>query len=285
MNNLPKIKQRMEAISKTISITDAMYKISTSKLHNTQKLLTGHQGFIEELEYLLNNLLVLNQNNYLLKPKLKATKTIYILLTSDRGLVGDYHDLLFKEFKKTINKLNKNEYDIIVIGKKGFNYLIKNKITPLNKEPLSFRDNLSLINFRVLADTILNLYKNSDSKKIVIIYQNFINMVHKEVKYTSILPLEKDVKELRSELTSEYVYEGEKDVIFSTLVHMYLQSLIYGVSIYAKMAEFSSRVVAMKTASDNAKEALEKLTLIHNLARQQKITSEILDIANAKINN
>ena len=279
MATIQSLKSRIESIKKTAAITKAMHRIAASKLNSTQNLLQRYRFFESELNKVITEVTNQIQDHQLLTTKI-ATKKLYILITSDRGLAGGYHQQLFNAFLQRVSGIPKSEFSLLVIGKKGFYFAQKNGFEVINTEVISNRDQLSVINYTQYIDIIEQLFLTGKIQDVTLVYNHFINALKQEVTFETLLPIK--IQPLEQNIDRDFLYEGEPAQILENLIIIYLQSRIYGVMVDAKLSEFSSRIVAMKQATDNSNEVLSVLQLQYHQARQQKITSDLLDIANGK---
>jgi len=282
MSAIQSLKRRIESITKTASITKAMHRIAASKLNSTQNMLESYQYFKTELEKVLLDVSHHIKDQQFLEAK-PTNKRLFILITSDRGLAGSYHQQLFNAFLEQTKHLNQEDIIILVIGKKGFFWAKKNNYQLINQEAISNRDQLSVVSYANHANYVEELFIQSKIKDITLVYNHFINALKQEVKFETLLPVNISENLMNQTDALEFMYEGAPDKIFEDLIAIYLQSRIYGVMVDAKLSEFAARIVAMKQATDNSNEVLRKLNLQYHQARQQKITADLLDIVNGKV--
>jgi F-type H+-transporting ATPase subunit gamma len=221
----------------------------------------------------------------LLQSNHEVEKRLFVLITSDRGLAGGYHQQLFNAFLQETKELAKESIVLLTIGRKGFFFGRKHQYQMVNEEHISNRDQISGTNYAMYVEIIEKMFLNKQIKDITLVYNHFVNALKQEVKFETLLPVSFTDDEFSMAEEHDYLYEGHPNDIFENMILIYLQSRIYGVMVDAKLAEFSSRIVAMKQATDNSNDVLEKLELQYNQARQHKITADLLDISNGKIGN
>lgn len=280
MSNLQELKSRIESIDKTASITKAMHRIAASKLLSAQQNFNRYQQFKEEFDQVLGEIVTYLPEHLYVKGHSKIHTRLYILITSDRGLAGGYHQQLFIEFLKEIKSYDPSDVFVLAIGKKGFYFAKKQSFNLINDQVISNKDQLSVVNYAAYVDMIEHDYKEGKYGYVSLFYNHFVNAVKQQPQNKQILPV--DMKFASKASTPDFLYEGSKHKIFDDMVLIYLQSRIYGAMVDAKLSEFSARIVAMKQSTDNALEAKEALNLKYNQARQQKITNDLLDIINGK---
>ncbi len=278
-NSLREVKVRISSTESTAQITKAMYMVSQSKVKKAEKNYKSYQDFMKRISSTVSNLVSKAGDEYPhpLLVKRDVNKTAYLLITSDRGLAGAYNSGLFKEFKQYIsnNHKDKNEFMVTSIGKKGFSFIEKEKYNTIQKEPTLVRDDVMFIDIEPLARSIIDSYLNKEIDKLVIVYNHYINSINQEIRFDTLLPIEK-IEGEKTEI--DYAYETGIEKTLNLVLPMYIQDIIYGIILDAKTSEHSARQNSMKNATDNAEEVISKLQLLYNRARQNVITTELIDI-------
>ena len=274
---LKDIKIRMQAIKKTASITQAMHNIALSKIRKSTDLLNHSQAFMKDIHHVL---LYANRN---LDEKNRLTsanggdKKLFILVTSDRGLAGSYHNQLFKAFKEDIKDLNNENYQVFVIGKKGFYFAQKHKLPLVNEEIIYNRDDITTMYFRHYASLIKEVFVKGFIDQVVIYHNHYINTATQEVHKEVILPLVFDEQNIANE---QYIYDESPEVVLDKTMNVYVESRIFEAIADAKLSEHAARMIAMKNATDNANEIVDQLSIVYHRERQREITNEIIDVVN-----
>lgn len=276
------IKERIKATQKTYQITSAMNMVSTSKLKRTEKNLKAFRPISDEIVRIMSSLLSTSEELEHKALKLNDSKPCYIIIASDRGLIGNYNNALLKFFDEYIKKhhKDKDEFYVATIGFKAFIYAKKKGYNLLNTASANIRDDILFVDFEEVSEKVLNGYLEGYIGKTTVFYTSFINTITTKIRREHLLPIhirEKDKKNLD---VTEYIYEPNKEKVLDSMVKIYVNYSLYRILLEAKTSEHASRMNAMKNAKDNAKEIEEKLTLIYNHARQNQITTELIDIIN-----
>ncbi len=274
---LKDIKLRMQAIKKTASITQAMHNIALSKIRRSTELLNHSKSFMDKINHAI---LQANQNleeENRLTTKNDGKNKLFILITSDRGLAGSYHNQLFKAFLADIKDLNKKDYQVFVIGKKGYYFVKKHGLSIVNEEIIYNRDDISTMYFRHYASLIKEVFIKGFVDEVIIYHNHYINTATQEIVHESILPLIFEEDEIKNE---QYIYDESPEVVLDKTMNVYVESRIFKAIADAKISEHASRMVAMKNATDNANEIVEQLAIIYHRERQREITNEIIDVVN-----
>ncbi|HOO43492.1 MAG TPA: ATP synthase F1 subunit gamma [Bacillota bacterium] len=280
MASLREIKNRIEATRKTSQITRAMNMVSASKLKRVEKKHVSFGPIKTHVKNLLEN--VLSSNSELTHPLLEnreIKKTGYILVTSDRGLAGPYNANVIRYFENLVkeNHTSDKEYIVGTIGYRGYSYCRRRKMPLLNKESINSRDDVKFIDFQAMSRAFIDLYLHREVDKIVMIYSHYINSISQVTKEEVLLPIT-DLVSDKTKMVSQYIFEPSTEEVINQLLPIYLENTLYGIILDAKTSEHASRMTAMKSATDNALEIIQKQNLIYNRARQAQITLELNDI-------
>ena len=273
---LKDIKLRMQAIKKTSSITQAMHNIALSKIKRSTQTLKHSKAFVDEVTRILED-----ANQQLYKHRLttpsQGKRRLFILVTSDRGLCGSYHNQLFKAFLKEVEPLDKKDYEIFVLGKKGYYFASKRDLPTINKEIIYNRDDIFTMYFREYASIIKDAFMDEMIDEVILYHNHYINTASSEVERHQILPLDFETPKVYKE---NYFYDAPAEEVLDQTVSVYVEGRIFQALADGKLSEHASRMVAMKNATDNAKDIVEKLNTVYHRARQQEITSELIDVVN-----
>ncbi|MBN2540166.1 MAG: ATP synthase F1 subunit gamma [Bacilli bacterium] len=280
MASLREIKNRIEATKKTSQITKAMNMVSASKLKRVEKKHLSFGPIKSQIKNILEG--VMSSNPELTNPLLEKReihKTGYILVTSDRGLAGPYNANVIRYFETLVKERHKSEKEYIVgtIGYRAFSHCRKKKIPLLNTESINSRDDVKFIDFQAMSRAFINLYLQREVDSIVMIYSHYVNTISQVTTEEVLLPIT-DLVADKDRMVSDYLFEPSTEEVINQLLPIYLENTLYGIILDAKTSEHASRMTAMKSATDNALEIIQKQNLIYNRARQAQITLELNDI-------
>lgn len=297
------IKNRIKSVKNTKKITKAMELVAASKMKRavsstlasrlyaqySWEVLTSLANSSEEIQHPLfgkksGNLPAGKQENILL-----------ILITSNRGLCGAYNAQVIKKTLALLRADNGSvNIDIVTIGRKGdtaMRRIGRNIIASFTEIP----DNISFNDTRPISSIALEEFKSGKYDKVMVSYTDFVSALTQQPNIKQILPISKEsVKELidtlgnnedlnnkkeEEETKNTYLFEGDKNLLLDTLADKISQMQIYQMLLESNASEQSSRMVAMKNASEAAGEMIDDLTLVFNKARQASITQEISEIS------
>ncbi|HEN9262667.1 TPA: F0F1 ATP synthase subunit gamma [Streptococcus agalactiae] len=282
--SLSEIKDKILSTEKTSKITSAMQMVSSAKLVKSEQAARDFQVYASKIRQITTNLLksdlVSGSDNPMLSSR-PVKKTGYIVITSDKGLVGGYNSKILKAMMDTITDYHteNDDYAIISIGSVGSDFF-KARGMNVSFELRGLEDQPSFDQVGKIIAQAVEMYKNELFDELYVCYNHHVNSLTSQVRMQQMLP----IKELDAEEASEdrvitgFELEPNREVILEQLLPQYTESLIYGAIIDAKTAEHAAGMTAMQTATDNAKNVINNLTIQYNRARQAAITQEITEI-------
>lgn len=278
-NSLREVKTRIESTKSTAQITKAMQMVSQSKVKKADKTYQDYQSFMQNISSMVASVVAKANGEYIhpLMKDRKTSKVCYLIVTSDRGLAGAYNANIFKtlEAHAASHTLPKDNIYVASIGKKGYSYIKRNNYKTFLDHPTLVRDDVMFLDIVPLAEAIIKDYLANKFDKLVIVYNHYINSITQEPRIMQLLPI-KDIKGDISKV--DYEYESGIENTLDLMLPQYVEDMIYGVILDAKSCEHCARMNAMKSATDNADEVIDKLQLLYNRARQNVITNELIDI-------
>lgn len=278
MANLKEIRNRITSVSSTMQITSAMKMVSAAKLKKAQDAITAMRPYAEKLTELLQNLSATLEGDtgeeFTIQREVK--NVLIVAVTSNRGLAGAFNSSVVKETKRLAETVYAGKkVDFITIGKKGNDILKKSGNVVTNNNGVF--DNLTFENVAVIADELVQLFRDGKYDKIVLVYNQFKNAATQIVKEEQFLPLVSTAT-TNSKQIVDYIFEPSKEEIILTLIPKMLRTQVYKAVRDSLAAEHGARMTAMHKATDNATALRNQLKLTYNKARQAAITGEILEI-------
>ncbi|APX73084.1 F0F1 ATP synthase subunit gamma [Companilactobacillus allii] len=294
--SLMDIKRRISSTKKTGQITRAMQMVSGAKLSRIEKKSIAYQLYAKKVEDIVRHLTMGNLfkeisvtetssdpwslNNLLQVREVK--KTAYVVITSDRGLVGGYNSNILKAMMDIFDKKYHNDlskFTVISLGTTGSEFF-KSRGIDISYEYRGLPDIPTVKDVTPIVKTILQLYQAGTFDEIYICHNHHVNSLVSKFTNDKLLPLEeaKDTTQEEEHIASEYITEPSPEAVLSAIIPQYIESLIFGAMMDAKTAEHAASVTAMKSATDNADDLISDLSLHYNRARQAQITTEITEI-------
>jgi len=276
--SLRDIKGRIESTEKTKKITKAMEMVSASKMGRAEQNAKGFVPYSEKLKEVVSSIAQSNTDvSHPMLQKRDVKKTGYFVITSDRGLAGAYNGNVLRHFHQTIQKRHQSadEYTVIVVGRVGYEFCKKRNL-PIAKSILGVANQPDFADIKELASETVQMYSDEEIDELYIFYNHYVSAISQKVTTTQLLPITNI--QSGSGVATQYEYEPNQEQILEVLLPQYAESLIYGALLDGKASEHAARMTAMKSASDNAEELIDDLSLSYNRARQAAITQEITEI-------
>lgn len=281
--SLNDIKTKIASTKNTSQITNAMQMVSAAKLGRSEEAARNFQVYAQKVRKLLMDILHGNGSAGSTNPMLisrPVKKTGYIVITSDRGLVGGYNASILKavmELKEEYHPDGK-DFEIICIGGMGADFFKARGIQPIY-ELRGLADQPSFDEVRKIISKTIEMYQNELFDELYVCYNHHVNTLTSQMRVEQMLPIvDLDPNEADEEYSLTFELETSRDEILEQLLPQYAESMIYGAIIDAKTAENAAGMTAMQTATDNAKKVINDLTIQYNRARQAAITQEITEI-------
>ena len=298
MASTKEIKRRIKSVKSTKKITKAMELVAASKMKRAVSSTLASRLYAEYSWEVLTS--IARNTEKITHPlflEREVKNILLLLITSDRGLCGAYNTQIIKKVLFLLKKENENiKIDIITIGKKGdmmMRRVGRNIIASFFELP----SNISLSDIVPISELAINEYNLNHYDKVLIAYTDFISALSQKPNIRQIIPVSKtSLKELidtfgdnlrnkdekpasQTDRVTNYLFEGDQDLLIGSLAEKLTRMQIYQMLLESNASEQSSRMVAMKNASEAAGEMIDDLTLIFNKARQSNITREISEIS------
>tara|TARA_B100000212_G_scaffold113783_1_gene84804 strand:+ start:1029 stop:1889 length:861 start_codon:yes stop_codon:yes gene_type:complete len=277
MANLKEIRGRIKSIKSIQKVTSAMKMVAAAKLRTSQSNMEQCRPYSGKITSLLNDLMAdCNSNDYDLMNKRDVNKTLYVVITSDRGMAGAFNTNILKKAQSDIDLDSKEKSVIIPIGKKSRDYF-KNRNFNIFSEHIEFWGDLNFNHAIKIGDEIVNLFLSQKVDKVKIYYNEFKNLATQVIKNVDFLPLENIDTETKI-LATDRLYEPSKEQILKELIPKHINVQVWQYLLESYASEQAARMLAMENATDNAGEMIRELGLQYNKARQSAITTEIIEI-------
>lgn len=276
--SLKAIKNRIRSIENTRKVTSAMQMISATKLSRLDGRLVQNRPFARQIESILNNLLLgrLSGLSPFLEPRPSGERIVLCLITADNGLCGVYNNNVIACAEDFIKRRGKDKVKLVIVGKKGWNYF-KNYRENILHSYLGLNGRYSDKVCDEILNNLTNLFLSKQADEIYFAYTRFKNALTNQVVTEKFLNI--DIKP--GEQKNEYIIEPNITRVMAELIPEYLSGRVRLALLEAFTSEHASRLVAMRTATENAKDLLNSLVLLRNKVRQAGITREIIEIVSA----
>ena len=288
------IRRRIKSVKNTAQITKAMQMVAAAKMKKAQDAATSGRAYAD----LLNKVLVslkgsAEEGTHPYLAEGSGTKTLVILITSDKGLCGAFNTNLLKKLHTT--ELGPDA-EYITIGRKGSQSLARLKKN-LSAD-FTIKDPARFPELRPVAKLLHEKFLSGEYRKVLVAFNNFVNTATIIPSVEQLLPInpvtlggkrsyegvgQGEVADASTGPVTDYTYEPSTAEVFAQILPQYVSNTLFQMLLESRASEHSSRMVAMKNATDNAKQMLKDLSLEYNKLRQAAITNELLEITTAKM--
>lgn len=280
--SLSEIKAKIISTEKTSKITSAMRMVSSAKLVKSEQAARDFQIYASKIRQITTDLLkselTIGSDNPMLVSR-PVKKTGYIVITSDKGLVGGYNSKILKSVMDMITEYHADgDYEIISIGSVGSDFFkARGMNVAFELRGLAYQPSFEQV--RQIISQSVDMFVNEIFDELYVCYNHHVNSLTSQVRVQQMLPISDLVAdEAAEEGVTGFELEPNRHDILDQLLPQFTESLIYGAIIDAKTAEHAAGMTAMQTATDNAKNVINDLTIQYNRARQAAITQEITEI-------
>jgi len=285
-DNIQDIKRRIKSVNSTKQITHAMELVASAKLRKSREMAEGRRPYFEAMMESMNRIVAkTNGGSNVFMRQREIKKTAYVIITADRGFAGGYNSNIAKMVEENIK--DKENAVLYAVGSKGRDHF-KNRFYHIEGEYLGITENPSYFHAKEVANIVMNGFKNGEFDEVYVAYTKFVSMISQKPVLVKLLPLrreelkeeaepEKAVKVPLSEMTVMR-YEPEPEDLLSYLIPNYISNTIYGAMVESAASQQGARRMAMESATTNATDMIEGLTLQYNRVRQAAITQEISEI-------
>ncbi|KIL49775.1 ATP synthase F1 subunit gamma [Jeotgalibacillus soli] len=278
MASLRDIKNRITSTKKTSQITKAMEMVSASKLSRAESNAKAFVPYMDKIQEVVASIAVgAKDASHPMLVSRPVKKTAYLVITSDRGLAGAYNSNVLRAANNAIQNrhASKDEYVVMTVGRVGRDFFAKKGINIIDSI-LGLPDQPTFADIKEITGKAVAMYADGAFDELYMYYNHFVSAISQEVTEKKVLPLT-DVASVSKKLSS-YEFDPSADAILEVLLPQYAESLIFGALLDGKASEHAARMTAMKSATDNAKDLIDSLSLSYNRARQAAITQEITEI-------
>jgi len=287
--NLKDIKRKIQGLKNTKRITNAMKLIAAAKLKSAYEAAELARPYSEKLYEVLGRFAhhIDPAVHPLFDVRIEVKAVDLIVITADRGLCGAFNSSIIKYVEKQIEELQSKsiKVNLHLIGRKGLQYFEKHNpgVQIINGFDHVFRKTIDFTAVKTVGESVKERFVKGETDKVRLIYNQLKTKTTFEVQDKVFLPLV-EIPSKEEELKPENVYEIEVKNLsgfIENLLQRYLNFQLYRAMLESNAAEQSARMMAMENATRNAEDAIKKWTHLYNVARQEAITNELIDIVNA----
>jgi F-type H+-transporting ATPase subunit gamma len=274
------IKTKIKSVQNTRKVTRALEMVSASKIRKAQDRMKSSRPYARAMKQVIGHLAQANtdyQHPYLVERK--ETKRVgYLIVSSDRGLAGGLNNNMFRKLLGEIRKWQEQgvEVDVVTIGQKASVFFRRVKVGML-ASVTHLGDTPRLEQLVGVIKAMTDAYTEGKVDKVFLAYNDFVNTMVQRATFDQLLPVPPAEAQVAHH-DWDYIYEPNEKTVLDHVLTRYIESVVYQAVLENLASEHAARMVAMKSASDNATKLIGTLQLVYNKARQAAITQEISEI-------
>ena len=276
------LRRRIRSVQSTRKITRAMELIAATRVTKAQQRVAAARPYSEQVTAVIQNLARGGAElaHPLLRQAEDVRKVAFVVVSSDRGLAGAYNSSVIRAAERELmaHQTEGRGYSLILIGKKAASYF-RFRRYQIDHAFEGMSDRPSYEDAREVAAVVLEAFEDGDVDQVELVYTRFLSAASQRVVVRRFMPLEtRGIEESGDDPTAAYEFEPEPAEILTRLLPRYVEARLYAAMLDAAASEHAARQRAMKAATDNAEELIVKLSRVMNRARQDAITTEIMEI-------
>ncbi len=281
MAGAKEIRNKIGSVKSTQKITKAMEMVAASKMRRSQDAMEATRPYAETMRKVIGHLAngSLEYKHPYLEER-EAKRVGYIIVSTDRGLCGGLNINLFKKAMNDMKDWSEKgaEVELAIIGSKATAFF-NNSGAKVAAQVSGLGDSPSLEDLIGSVSVMLKKYDEGELDRLFVVFNKFENTMVQEPTIDQLLPLPKsDSEEMKRSHSWDYIYEPEPKPLLDALLVRYVESQVYQGVVENLACEQAARMIAMKSATDNAGDIIDDLELVYNKARQSAITQELSEI-------
>jgi F-type H+-transporting ATPase subunit gamma len=287
MATVQDIKRRLRSVRNTRKITKAMELVAAAKLRRAETRISALRPYAERMrELMIGTARATPSRGFPLLEARETVQSVAILpLTGDRGLAGAFNAQIIRRALQLERDVRSGGADVrwVVVGKKGRSTL-RFRRYEIEQAWIDFTDRPVYADAVAISKKLADLFVEREVDRVVVVYNHYVSPLTQTVSVEDVLPIPRTLLEEEEKsayeiaLEGDFIYEPEPEEILGRLLPTYLETTIYRALLESAASEHGARMTAMRNASKNAGELIDKLTLDMNRARQSEITQEILEV-------
>ena len=295
MANLKDIKRRIRSVAGTQQITRAMKMVAAAKLRRNQDRLVKLRPFTDGVATLLARFLpqTIGDEHPLLLPRDEVARKLLVVVTGDKGLCGAFNQNILRHAEGVVGGCGDCPVEIVTVGRKGYRYFTRRGVK-VRRHLEDIYDKLSFLTARNISLRLEEAFLAGEADEVLLVYSHFVSPIEQRVSSYTLLPLElENIRKSAAhgsraeraidipadEEREVYLFEPDVVSLCNDLLSRYLAGEVFRAILENVASEFGARMTAMDSATENAADLIDRLTLDYNRGRQASITTEILEVA------
>ncbi len=277
MPSLLDYRRRIRSVKNTQQLTKAMKTVAAARLRRAQERVFSARPYAEQLRRVLGDLTgrVENISHPLLEVR-PEERILFIVVTADRGLCGAFNSNILRSAVVFMREHSDQKVTLVAAGRKGRDFFRRRSLA-IRAEFVNIFSRLDYGNAKDISENVIEAYSSAEVDGVYIVYNEFKSVIQQRVVVEKLLPLSR-VELRETEPPSDYIFEQPPQEIFNRLLPRYVEVQIYRALLESAASEHGARMASMDTASRNAGEMIDLLTLNMNRIRQAAITREIIEV-------
>jgi len=286
--NTRDIRRRIKSVKNTSQITKAMQMVAAAKMRKAQNAALAGRSYADLLRQVLGSLASLGEEeSHALLQSREVKKDLVLVIATDKGLCGALNTNLFRE----VAKFDPATTEFVVVGKKALQYLTRAKRTVL--ADFTLKENFHFLEAKQVSKFCMEKFLSGEVDRVTVCFTDFVNTLTQIPRAQQLLPITSlEVGDVLSSAETKvaavadstaYMFEPSAHGVLEAVLPHHVHFQVYQMILDSRASEHSARMVAMKNATDNAKQLIKDLTLEYNKVRQAAITTELLEISTAQI--
>jgi F-type H+-transporting ATPase subunit gamma len=277
MPALVDIRRRIRSVKSTQQITKAMKMVSAAKLRRAQEAMFAARPYARKMMEVLNSLASRAESDaHPLLEQRGHEKTLLVVVTADKGLCGAFNANIIRTASRFLTARRSETVDLVLVGRKGRDFFRRRSVT-IRSEQVGVFSALRYATARSLAAELVAAFTRHEADEVFLVYNEFKSVIQQRLVVERLLPIERHA--LRpQEPMADYLYEPSAKVIFAELLPKHVEVQVWRALLESAAAEHGARMTAMDSATNNATEMIDRLTLHMNKVRQAAITKEIIEV-------
>ena len=278
MATLRDIQRRIRSVQSTQKITKAMKLVAAAKLRRAQERITAARPYATKMGELLSSLVARTEGDaHPLLARRATGRRRLVVITADKGLCGAFNSSILRASLAFLREAGETDVTLVVVGKKARDFY-RRRQWQVKTEMLGFFDRLAYSHAQELAGGLMQSYLAGEADEVHLVYNEFRSVAVQRVRRQQLLPIEAEAEAGAGQGGGDYIYEPSADAILASLLPRHVTTQVFRALMESVAGEHGARMTAMESASKNAREMIDVLTIQYNKARQERITKELLDI-------
>jgi F-type H+-transporting ATPase subunit gamma len=281
MATLRDIQRRIKSVQSTQKITKAMKLVAAAKFRRAQERILEARPYAKKMNELLGSLVErAGDTTHPLLARRDTGRKRLVIVTADKGLCGAFNSNILRESLRFLRGADEASVTLVVVGKKARDFYRRRHFA-VKSELLGFWDRLAYSHAQEIANGVMRDYLAEEVDEVQLMYNEFRSVAVQRPVRQQLLPIQADAESDDKDdagPSEEYIFEPGPESILASLLPRHVTTQVYRALMESAAGEYGARMTAMESASKNAREMINVLTIQYNKARQERITKELLDI-------